>query len=99
MISPRELLCATFIIASLSAAVVHAGAGNLVTKPSNYSVPETINRIEKAIVAKGMQIFARIDHGGEAGKVGLEMKPTLLLIFGNPRGRDRAYGGQAHGRD
>ncbi len=59
---------------------------NMVTKASHYSVMETIGRIEKAVTAKGMQIFARIDHGGEAKKVGLEMKPTMLLIFGNPKG-------------
>jgi uncharacterized protein (DUF302 family) len=70
-----------------SVSVVSAQAsGNLVTKPSNYSVSETIDRIERAVTAKGMKIFARIDHGGEAKKVGLEMRPTELLIFGNPKG-------------
>ena len=60
--------------------------GNLITKPSNYSVSETIDRIERAVVEKGMKIFARIDHSGEAEKAGLEMRPTQLLIFGNPKG-------------
>ena len=59
---------------------------DLVTKPSQYSVPETIDRIERAVTAKGMQIFVRIDHSGEAKKVGLAMRPTQLLIFGNPKG-------------
>ncbi|MDE3019955.1 MAG: DUF302 domain-containing protein [Nitrospirota bacterium] len=72
-------------VASLLAGVAHAG-GNVVTKPSKYSVHETIERIEKAVTAKGMKIFARIDHSGEARNVGLEMKPTVLLIFGNPKG-------------
>lgn len=58
----------------------------LITRPSKYSVPETIDRIERAVTAKGMRIFSRIDHGGEARKVGLEMKPAELLIFGNPKG-------------
>ena len=58
----------------------------MVTIPSNYSVPETIKRIEAAVMRKGLQIFARIDHGGEAKKVGLAMRPTELLIFGNPKG-------------
>jgi uncharacterized protein (DUF302 family) len=82
----RRLLCACFVTACLSAGVAHAGVDNLVTKPSNYSVAEAIDRIEKAVTSKGMQIFARIDHGAEAKTVGLEMKPTLLLIFGNPKG-------------
>ena len=81
----KGLLCTSLMVASLSSGAAQA-AGNLVTKPSNYSVPETIDRIEKAITAKGMQIFARINHGGEAKNVGLEMKPTELLIFGNPKG-------------
>jgi uncharacterized protein (DUF302 family) len=81
----KGLLCTSLMVASLSLGAAQA-AGNLVTKPSNYSVPETIDRIEKAITAKGMQIFARINHGGEAKNVGLEMKPTELLIFGNPKG-------------
>jgi uncharacterized protein (DUF302 family) len=58
----------------------------LVTKPSNYSVHATIDRIQKAVTDKGMRIFARIDHSGEAKHVGLEMRPTELLIFGNPKG-------------
>ena len=79
------------LFTSLAVAVVSAGAaladgGTVVTKPSKYSVPETINRIEKAVTAKGMRIFTRIDHGGEAKKVGLAMRPTELLIFGNPKG-------------
>lgn len=79
------LLWTGVTVAFLSAGAAHAG-GNVVTKPSKYSVHETIDRIEKAVTAKGMKIFARIDHGGEAKNVGLDMKPTVLLIFGNPKG-------------
>jgi uncharacterized protein (DUF302 family) len=78
-------LCIGLTSAPLFAGLTHAGS-SLLTKPSKYSVPETIDRIEHAITAKGMQIFARIDHGGEAKKVGLAMRPTELLIFGNPKG-------------
>lgn len=81
----KGLLWASVTVASLSAGAAHAG-GNLVTKPSKYSVHETIDRIEKAVTAKGMKIFARIDHSGEAKHVGLDMKPTVLLIFGQPKG-------------
>ena len=80
------LLCAGLTFASLALNSAQAGGGNLVTKPSTYSVSGTIDRIEAAVTVKGMRIFTRIDHGGEAKKVGLEMRPTLLLIFGNPRG-------------
>lgn len=56
------------------------------TKPSHYSVAETINRIERAVTEKGMRRFARINHADEARNVGLEMPPAELLIFGNPLG-------------
>lgn len=81
----KGLLCTSLTVASLSPSMAQAG-GNLVTKPSTYSVTETIDRIEKVVTAKGMKIFARIDHGGEAKNVGLDMRPTELLIFGNPKG-------------
>jgi len=81
----KGLLCMSVTLAAVSPGTAQAG-GNVVTKPSKYSVSETIDRIERAVTAKGMKIFARIDHGGEATNVGLEMRPTQLLIFGNPKG-------------
>ncbi|HEU4682874.1 MAG TPA: DUF302 domain-containing protein [Nitrospira sp.] len=90
MISPRRVastfFCVALMLGFMSANFAQAGGGNLVTKPSRYSVADTMDRIEKAVTAKGMQIFARIDHAGEAAKVGLDMNPTVLLIFGNPKG-------------
>jgi len=53
--------------------------------PSHHSVDETVKRIENALAAKGVKLFALIDHSGEAEKAGLQMRPTKLLIFGNPR--------------
>ncbi|GGG81455.1 DUF302 domain-containing protein [Edaphobacter dinghuensis] len=58
----------------------------LVTHPSPYSVPETLDRLEAVLHAKNINVFARVDHSGEAAKVGLAMPPTQLLIFGNPKG-------------
>lgn len=55
-------------------------------KPSPFSVAETLDRLEKALEAKGIRVFARVDHSGEAHRVGLHMNPTQLLIFGNPKG-------------
>jgi uncharacterized protein (DUF302 family) len=53
---------------------------------SPYSVPETLKRLESILPAKNLTIFARVDHSGEAEKVGLKMRPTQLIIFGNPKG-------------
>jgi len=54
--------------------------------PSPYSVPETLARLQTILKEKGVTVFALIDHSGEAAKVGLQMRPTQLLIFGNPKG-------------
>jgi uncharacterized protein (DUF302 family) len=58
----------------------------LITHPSPYPVPETLDRLEAILKAKGIKIFARIDHAAEAEKAGLQMPPTEVLIFGNPKG-------------
>jgi uncharacterized protein (DUF302 family) len=56
-----------------------------ISKPSQHSVPETIQRLSAALKSKGVAIFALVDHSGEAEKAGLKMRPTQLLIFGNPK--------------
>ncbi len=58
----------------------------LIQVASHYSVDETIQRLQAAFAEKGLQVFALIDHSGEAEKVGLKMRPTKVLIFGSPKG-------------
>jgi uncharacterized protein (DUF302 family) len=58
----------------------------IVDLPSPYSVPETVARLESILKERGVNIFARVDHSGEAEKAGLKMRPTQLLIFGSPKG-------------
>ena len=60
-------------------------ADGLVVKPSNYSVDETIDRLEAVLKEKGLKIFARIDHQAGAASADLDLPPTQLLIFGNPK--------------
>ena len=57
----------------------------IVDKPTNHSVDETVNRLKSILQAKGVTLFAVVDHSGEAEKVGMKMPPTKLLIFGNPK--------------
>ena len=64
---------------------MNTGEG-ILSKPSKYSVPDTLHRLEAILTTKGVKIFALVDHSGEAEKAGLKMPPTQLLIFGNPRG-------------
>lgn len=52
---------------------------------SHYSVRETLQRVEAVLQAHGLNVFCRVDHSGEAEKVGLKMRPTQVLIFGAPK--------------
>jgi uncharacterized protein (DUF302 family) len=52
---------------------------------SPHSVAETLKRLESLLLAKNISVFARVDHSGEAEKVGLKMRPTQLIIFGSPK--------------
>ena len=63
----------------------NANAHGIVTIPSHRSVDDTVAALEKILQAKGVTLFAVIDHSGEAEKAGLHMPPTKLLIFGNPK--------------
>ena len=58
----------------------------LTTIPSSFGPKETMDRLEAEISAKGMTVFARIDHGAGAADAGLELRPSNLIIFGNARG-------------
>jgi uncharacterized protein (DUF302 family) len=58
----------------------------IITKASNHSVDDTVEKLKEILLAKGVTLFAMIDHSGEAEKVGMKMPPTKLLIFGNPKG-------------
>ena len=63
---------------------VLAGEG-LITVPSNHDVTTTADKLIAAVKAKGMKVFARIDHAAGASSVGASLKPTQLVIFGNPK--------------
>jgi uncharacterized protein (DUF302 family)/uncharacterized membrane protein YidH (DUF202 family) len=58
----------------------------IINKASNHSVDETVETLKGILQAKGVPLFALVDHSGEAEKVGMKMRPTKLLIFGNPKG-------------
>jgi uncharacterized protein (DUF302 family) len=58
----------------------------MVTVPSSWSVGETIDRMQPVVTAAGLLVFARIDHAGNVARAGMQLRPTELLIFGNPRG-------------
>lgn len=57
----------------------------IIHKQSNHSVDETLEKLTSILQAKAVKLFAVIDHSGEAEKAGLQMRPTKLAIFGNPK--------------
>jgi uncharacterized protein (DUF302 family)/uncharacterized membrane protein YidH (DUF202 family) len=58
----------------------------IVSKLSTHSVDQTVEKLRSILQAKGIMLFALVDHSGEAEKAGMKMPPTKLLIFGNPKG-------------
>jgi uncharacterized protein (DUF302 family) len=78
----RILLAVTTLFAV--ATVARAGDG-MITLESPHDVKTTADRLETALQEKGMTVFDRIDHAGGAEQAGLELAPTVLVIFGNPK--------------
>ena len=75
------LVCMLLVATSLAAA-----ADGLIAIKSPHSVKITLDRFEAAAKGKGLNIFLRLDHSAGAEKIGKELRPTELLIFGNPQG-------------
>jgi uncharacterized protein (DUF302 family) len=60
-------------------------SNGIIDTPSNHSVDQTVEKLKGILTAKGVTLFALVDHSGEAEKVGMKMSPTKLLIFGSPK--------------
>jgi uncharacterized protein (DUF302 family) len=72
----------------VTAVTAHAADDGLITKPSRYSVKETITRFETAVKereAAGFTVFTEIDHAAAAKRFGLDMRPRTVIVFGNPK--------------
>lgn len=66
---------------------VHANAADgLIALKSAHSVKDTMDRFEAAAKGKGLNVFLRVDHAAGAKKIGKDLRPTELLVFGNPQG-------------
>jgi uncharacterized protein (DUF302 family) len=76
---------AMLMAAGVVMAAVPAMAQDLVAKVSPHDVATTMDRLESAVEAAGANVFARVDHAAGAEKVEMELRPTQLLIFGNPK--------------
>lgn len=60
-------------------------ANGIIDIPASHSVDETVEKLKAILSAKGVTLFALVDHSGEAQKAGMTMRPTKLLIFGSPK--------------
>lgn len=78
----KPFLFASFLFVSL---VSHAADG-LVAAKSPFAAKETMDRFEANAKQRGLTVFARIDHAAGAAKVGKALRPTEVLVFGNPQG-------------
>src|SRR5258707_5754182 len=69
----------------MSTAASTAPNNGIIDKPSGHSVDQTVEKLKNILQARGVTLFALVDHSGEAEKVGMKMRPTKLLIFGSPK--------------
>jgi len=65
--------------------ILDMSASGIVDIASHHSVNATVERVRDILDARGVRLFALVDHSGEAEKAGMKMRPTKLLIFGNPK--------------
>ena len=79
------ILLLAIVSVSTTVATQAADTSGMVSRVSPYSVAATLDRLEAVLKAKGVKIFARIDHAAEAQGAGMSLRPTELLIFGNPK--------------
>ena len=82
MISSRSLLATSLVLLGFSA----TAADGVIAVKSPYDAKETMNRFEDIARQRGLTVFVRIDHTAGAAKVGMTLRPTEVLIFGNPQG-------------
>ena len=82
MIALRSLLATSLVLFGSWA----AAADGMIAVKSPYDAKETMNRFEDMAKQRGLMVFARIDHAAGAAKVGKTLRPTEVLIFGNPQG-------------
>lgn len=79
------LRIAIVLLSLLILPTAQAADDGLISKKSNYSVSATLDRLEALLKKKGITVFIRIDHATGAENAGMQLRPTQLLIFGNPK--------------
>lgn len=75
-----------FAVGLAGASCIGIAHAQLVTLDSPHPYADTVQRLERTIEARGLTLFAKIDHADAARKAGLTLRPTVVLVFGNPKG-------------
>ncbi len=83
----RAIILTLALLPAISAPIQadEPGINGIISLPSPHSVKQTADKLAQALKAKGMTIFKRVDHSAGAKKAGLKLRPTELIIFGNPK--------------
>jgi len=81
-----SILKAAFAASLMLSSVTASAADGLIAVKSTYSPAETASRLEAALKARKLTLFARVDHAAGAAKIGATLRPTEVFIFGNPQG-------------
>ena len=81
----KRALCAILLFGLIQVSALAGEPAGLTKVPSAHDVATTADRLTAALDAKGLTVFARIDHAAGAAKAGMELAPTELVIFGNPK--------------
>jgi len=90
----------TLLATAATAALAMPAAAERVVKVSPHSVEQTMDRLVAAVTGAGATVFARVDHAAGAAKAEMELRPTQVLIFGNPKlGTPAMLDGQTAGLD
>jgi uncharacterized protein (DUF302 family) len=78
-------IASTFFVSTVVVPTAAVAAEGVISVESGYSVALTVDRLEGILKKKGMTVFARIDHTAGATKAGLKLRPTVVVLFGNPK--------------
>lgn len=84
MYKPLLTICLSAVLMSMAAPAIAADGMSAVKSPR--SVQATMDKLEALAKERGLTVFARVDHAAGAAKIGQTLRPTQLLIFGNPQG-------------
>lgn len=75
----------TLFVLAVPANAMPPNVDGLIVKPSKHTVAKTLDRLERLLKQKGLTVFARVDHMAGGRRAGKKLRPTQVLIFGNPK--------------